>query len=57
MNKARSLRNGKFHRCIESKEFRILDSDVSKEYLRLFESGCLTAEELDSIRQNGLAAR
>ena len=22
MNKARNLRNGKFHRCIESKEFR-----------------------------------
>ena len=23
MNKARSLRNGKFHRCIESKEFTL----------------------------------
>ena len=42
---------------INSDDVLIFDSDVSKEYLRLFESGCLTAEELDSIRQNGLAAR
>lgn len=32
----------------------IFDSDVSKEYLRLYESGCLSAEELNSIRENGL---
>ena len=28
--------------------------DVSKEYLRLYESQCLTAEELENIRKNGL---
>ena len=33
---------------------QIFDSDVSKEYLRLFQSGCLSAEELDDIRRNGL---
>lgn len=32
----------------------MFDSDVSKEYLRLHESGCLSAEELDDIRENGL---
>lgn len=35
---------------INSDDVLIFDSDVSKEYLRLFQSGCLTAEELDSIR-------
>ncbi len=30
------------------------DSDVSKEYLRLYQCGCLDAEELDDIRKNGL---
>ena len=39
---------------INSDDILIFDSDVSKEYLRLYESGCLSAEELDSIRQNGL---
>ena len=34
----------------------IFDSDVSKEYLRLYQSGCLDAEELDDIRKNGLKA-
>ncbi len=42
---------------INSDDILIFDSDVSKEYLRLYESGCLSAEELDSIRQNGLTAR
>ena len=28
--------------------------DLSKEYLKLFEAGCLNAEELDQIRLNGL---
>ena len=32
----------------------IFDSDVSKEYLRLYQSGCLTAEELNDICKNGL---
>lgn len=41
---------------INSDDILFFDSDVSKEYLRLYESGCLSAEELDSIRQNGLAA-
>ena len=40
---------------INSDDILIFDSDVSKEYLRLYESGCLSAEELDDIRQNGLA--
>lgn len=39
---------------INSDDVLIFDSDVSKEYLRLYESGCLTAEELDAIRQEGL---
>ena len=39
---------------INSDDVLIFDSDVSKEYLRLFQSGCLTAEELDSIRLNVL---
>lgn len=39
---------------INSDDVLIFDSDVSKEYLRLFQSGCLTAEELDNIRLNGL---
>ena len=32
----------------------MFDSTVSKEYLRLYESGVLTAEELNKIRLNGL---
>lgn len=53
---------GRFYRSgvdvtINSDDILIFDSDVSKEYLRLYESGCLSAEELDSIRQNGLIAR
>ena len=39
---------------INSDDVLIFDSDVSKEYLRLYESQCLTAEELDNIRKNGL---
>ena len=39
---------------INSDDVLIFDSDVSKEYLRLFKSGCLSAEELDDIRKNGL---
>lgn len=39
---------------INSDDVLIFDSDVSKEYLRLYESGCLTAEELEYIRKNGL---
>ena len=42
---------------INSDDVLIFDSDVSKEYLRLYQSGCLTAEELDSIRQNGLRTK
>ena len=29
---------------------------MSKEYLRLYQSGCLNAEELDNIHKNGLKA-
>ncbi len=39
---------------INSDDVLIFDSDVSKEYLRLYQSGCLSAEELDDIRRNGL---
>ncbi len=39
---------------INSDDVLIFDSDVSKEYLRLYQYGCLTAEELDDIRKNSL---
>ena len=39
---------------VNSDDVQIFDSDVSKEYLRLYQSGCLTAEELDDIRVKGL---
>ena len=39
---------------VNSDDVLIFDSDVSKEYLRLYQSGCLLAEELDDIRMNGL---
>lgn len=40
---------------INSDDILMFDSDVSKEYLRLYRCGCLEAEELDDIRVNGLA--
>ncbi|MDO5519912.1 MAG: adenosine deaminase [bacterium] len=39
---------------VNSDDILIFNSDVTKEYLRLFQSGCLTAEELNRIRLNGL---
>lgn len=39
---------------INSDDVLIFDSDVSKEYLGLYQCGCLNAEELDDIRLNGL---
>ncbi|BCZ46248.1 hypothetical protein psyc5s11_23150 [Clostridium gelidum] len=39
---------------INSDDILIFDSPISKEYLRLYEAGTLTAEELDDIRVNGL---
>ncbi len=39
---------------VNSDDVLIFDSDVSKEYLRLYQCGCLSAEELDDIRKNGL---
>lgn len=39
---------------INSDDILMFDSAVSKEYLRLYESGVLTAEELNKIRLNGL---
>lgn len=39
---------------INSDDILIFDSEVSKEYLRLYEKQVLTAEELDDIRVNGL---
>ena len=50
---AKLYRNG-VDVTINSDDVLIFDSDVSKEYLRLYQSGCLTAEELDDIRINGL---
>ena len=41
---------------IGSDDILVFDSDVSKEYLRLYQCGCLTAVELDEIRKNGLRA-
>ena len=39
---------------VNSDDVLIFDSDMSKEYLRLYQSGGLTAEELDDIRVKGL---
>ncbi|MDF2545094.1 MAG: putative adenosine/adenine deaminase [Herbinix sp.] len=39
---------------INSDDILIFDSDVSKEYMRLYENDTLTAQELDCIRLNGL---
>jgi adenosine deaminase len=39
---------------INSDDVLIFDSDVSKEYLRLYDNSVLTAEELDDIRVNGM---
>lgn len=39
---------------VNSDDILIFDSDVTREYLWLFESGCLAVEELDDIRVNGL---
>lgn len=41
---------------INSDDVLIFDSEVSKEYLRLYQSGCLNADELDDIRRNALKA-
>ena len=41
---------------INSDDVLIFDSDVSKEYLHLYQSGCLNADELDDIRRNALKA-
>ncbi len=42
---------------VNSDDVLIFDSDVSKEYLRLYQSGCLTAEELNDIRINSLGGK
>lgn len=39
---------------INSDDVLIFDFDVSKEYLRLYQSGCLTADELNDIRLSEL---
>lgn len=39
---------------VNSDDILIFDSDVSKEYMRLYNQGTLSAEALDSIRRNGL---
>jgi adenosine deaminase len=39
---------------INSDDILIFDSDVSKEYLRLYDNHVLTAAEIDDIRLNGL---
>ena len=50
---ARLYRHG-INVTVNSDDVLIFDSDVSKEYLRLYQSGCLTAEELDDIRVKSL---
>lgn len=50
----RELYNSGVDVTINSDDILIFDSDVSKEYLRLYEAKTLTAEELDKIRVNGL---
>lgn len=50
---AKLYRNG-LDVTINSDDVLIFDSDVSKEYTKLFDAGCLSAEELDAIRLNGL---
>ncbi|MGN1166653.1 MAG: adenosine deaminase family protein [Lachnospiraceae bacterium] len=50
---AKLWRNG-IDVTINSDDVLMFDSDVSKEYLRLYQSGCLSAEELEQIRINGL---
>lgn len=42
---------------INSDDVLVFDSDVSKEYLRLYQNGVLSVEELDDIRLNGLGIR
>lgn len=42
---------------INSDDILIFDSEVSKEYLRLYQSGTLTAQELDAIRRYGLTSK
>ncbi|MGL5415915.1 MAG: hypothetical protein ACRDAU_09675 [Clostridium sp.] len=37
-----------------SDDILIFDSDVSKEYMRLYKNNVLSAEELDYIRVDGL---
>lgn len=39
---------------LNSDDILIFDSEISKEYLRLYDAETLTAEELDDIRLNGL---
>lgn len=39
---------------INSDDVLIFDSDVSKEYLRLYQAGTLSAQQLDEIRLDGL---
>ena len=39
---------------LNSDDILIFDSEISKEYLRLFDAETLTAEELDDIRLKGL---
>ncbi|MDO4275061.1 MAG: adenosine deaminase [Eubacteriales bacterium] len=42
---------------INSDDILIFDSDVSKEYIRLYNAGCLSAQELNNIRCSGLESR
>jgi adenosine deaminase len=39
---------------INTDDLLIFDSSVDQEYLRLYEAGTLTAEELDQIRCRGI---
>lgn len=54
MHPIRQLYRAGIDVTINSDDILIFDSDVSKEYLRLYQSGCLEADELDDIRVKGL---
>lgn len=51
------MAQNKLRLTIGTDDLLVFDATVSQEYLRLFQSGCLTPEQLDQIRINSLAIR
>jgi adenosine deaminase len=39
---------------VNTDDYAIFGTSLSDEYLRLFQTGLLTASELETVRQNGL---